>query len=140
MSNPMLQDKLLHENGFSCFAGSAVLHDGLAIAFTYPSGVQYEVPLAYMLTWFDSPHELKERVESSGRLRIIHSRRISDNQVVSVRLSDGQVYLVAYDTVLMACEPLYEYFGGLTDTSKARTKSWWDKHGPVRKTTTTAAS
>ena len=132
-SEAKVRDRLLHKEGFSCFAGSSIRHDGFTIVFSYPSGTQYEVPLAYMLTWFDGPHEVTERVESSGTLRIRRSRRISDNQLISVLLSDGRLYLVAYDTVLMACEPLYEYFGGLTDASKARTKAWWDEHGPVKK-------
>jgi len=48
--------------------------------------------------------------------------------MVRIYLSDGKQHDVPWDTVLMACEPRYEHFGGLTSHSKELTKRW-DEEG-----------
>ena len=118
--------------GSARFARSSVSRNGKSILFEYLSGARYRVPLEYLLEWFDEPHEIQKKVDSLGELRIEKSRRFSNSHFVLVRLSDGRTYYVAADTVLMACEPLYEHFGGLTEKAKGMTRDWWQRHGPFR--------
>ncbi len=130
-SSAIIRDRTLGRQGFSQFTRSAVGTEGQSLYFEYPSGARYRVPLAYLLTWFEEPHEPRKK-ENSADLRVATTRRFSDSQFVLVRLTDGRGYYVAADTVLMACEPRYEHFGGLTPMAQQATKEAWLKLGPFR--------
>ena len=43
-----------------------------------------------------------------------------------VYLDNGEIYDVAWDMILMACEPAYEHFGGLTEDSKEFISRWFE--------------
>jgi len=127
MPAKIIRDKMLSKHGLSRFARSSISRDGKSIVFEYPSGARYRVTLEYLLSWFREPHEQRAPIDTSDP-RIMRSRRFSDSHLVAVYLSDGRVFYVAFDTVLMACEPRYEYFGGLTEESKKKTAEWWQRH------------
>lgn len=126
-----IRDRALVKRGFSPFA-SSVSADGKEFTFVYPSGARYSVPLDCIVAWFQEPHEVRETLRSPGELRILRTRRHFRGYLVRVYLSNGSVYDVKYDTVLMSCEPLYENFGGLTAESKKLTEFWWGRHGAFR--------
>jgi hypothetical protein len=56
----------------------------------------------------------------------LRCRRLDDGSVVRVYLSSGHAVDVVWDTVLMACEPAYEHFGGLTEESRIKTFRYWN--------------
>ena len=56
---------------------------------------------------------------------VLRTRRMIDGSIIRVYLSDGRVFEVPWDTVLMTCEPRYEHFGGLTKKSKAMINNYW---------------
>jgi hypothetical protein len=124
-SREKIRDRTLHKQGFGEFSASSVVSGGKAIAFSYPSGMRYIVPLEYILSWFGSSGRGEEPANAT------RSRRLSGGRLVRVYLSDGKYLDVAWDTVLMACEPLYEHYGGLTQESKALTTRWKPNLGNV---------
>ena len=94
------------------------------LVFAYPSGNCYRVPLDYLLRWYAEPPPHQEGVMAGGDVRVIRSRKISGGHLVRIYLSDGRQLDIAWDVVLMACEPLYEHYGGLTQESKELTRRW----------------
>jgi hypothetical protein len=118
-----IYDQALHKQGFLGFSASSVVSGGKAIAFSYPSGMRYIVPLEYILSWFGGSGRGEEPYSAA------RSRRLSGGHLVRLYLSDGKHVDVAWDTVLMACEPLYEHYCGLTEESKALTKRWKPNFG-----------
>lgn len=121
-----IRDRTLHKQGFGGFSASSVVSGGRAIVFFYPSGSRYTVSLRYILSWFS---ESQQREVPSKAIR---SRRISDDHLVRIYFPNGKFLDVAWDTVLMACEPRYEHYGGLTEESKALTKDWFQKLDSVK--------
>jgi hypothetical protein len=124
----ILKDRELTRYGFGCFASSSIGDQGRAVVFRFPSGAEYKVPLEYLIRWFVMPEQDEE---NDTTLRFVRSRR-RDPHLVRVFLSDGRRYDVAWDTVLMACEPRYEHFGGLTSYFKEIAPRWLESHGPFR--------
>ena len=114
-----VRDRTMQAQGFGSFSASSVDSEENAVTFSYPSGVRYKVPLDYIISWFG------ELAKFKGLDRVIRSRRISNGHVVRVYLSSGSRLDVAWDTVLMACEPLFEHYGGLTDQSRALARNWF---------------
>lgn len=113
----LIKDRTMKSQGFSCFAASSVKEDGLVVEFLYPSGDRYRVSIDYLLQWcIASPHQ--GTVNAVADERAIRSRKISEGHMVRVFMSDGRAFDVAWDVVLMACEPRYEHYGGLTQESK----------------------
>jgi hypothetical protein len=113
-----IRDRTLRKQGFGIFSRSAIAACGKEVAFFYPSGARYIAPIEYVASWFD------ETRPDLNLLVALRSRKIAGGDLVRVYLSDGRYLDVAWDTVLMACEPRYEHYGGLTAASKALTKRW----------------
>jgi hypothetical protein len=84
-----------------------------------------------MLTWFGVLHGgAEEQVAQSGETPVIlRVRTISDGHLARLYLSDGRRIDVAWDTILMACEPRYEHYGGLTEVSRQLTARGTDETG-----------
>jgi hypothetical protein len=119
----MIRDRTMESQGFSRFASSSIKESGRAIDFLYPSGDRYQVPVDYLVQWYGESHD-SEVILTVGDARAIRSRKISDGHMVRVFMSDGSKIDVAWDVVLMACEPRYEHYGGLTQESKALVSRW----------------
>ena len=100
------------------------------LIFRFPCGDTYTVTIADFLLWFRAPHYCRRR----GRLvaweegkpyvppadvQVIGVRKVCRGHAIRVQMGDGTVYDVAWDTVLMACEPRYEWFGGLPEQVKS---------------------
>src|SRR5436305_6136622 len=113
----------MESQGFSRFLSSSIKEDGFVIEFLYPSGDRYRVPIDYLLQWYGGFHHQRKAKAAADR-RAIRSRKISDGHLVRVFMSDGRTFDVAWDVVLMACEPRYEHYGGLTQESKALVSRW----------------
>jgi hypothetical protein len=89
-------------------------------------GLAYQIPVAYLRQWYEGgPHQI---LPEHGALE---ATIIEEGDMLRVRLPDGSVYLVAWDVILMACEPRYVHFGGFTEYSKRTTQKWFDAHGPL---------
>lgn len=125
----MIRDREIGSSGFGEFAAVRSEAQGKFVRFSYPSGAEYRVPTSYLLQWFDQPHYASRKgryVEAGGkspwrgksRLFVTRTRLRDDRHVALVYLSRRFAVEVAWDTVLMACEPRYEHFGGLTAHSR----------------------
>jgi len=123
MIKQILDDNITDLN-FGKFAQCEVIRDGFAICFKYPSQNMYEVEIEKILSWFDSPHYICEsgRIKNwsnnnscitPSKLQVKSIRRVLGGHVLRVYMKDNTVYDVVWDTVLMACEPRYQWFGGL---------------------------
>jgi hypothetical protein len=126
-SGERIMDRTLVKQGLGKFAHSSKSESGKSVLFTYPSGAKYTVPLEFILKWFKSlPGEgADSQVVREDNLPIVlRTRTISDGHIVRVYLSNARQYDVVWDTVLMACEPLYEHYGGLTEQSRELTRRW----------------
>jgi hypothetical protein len=128
ISGLRLTDKNLHKKGFAAFASSGLREGGKVVRFTYPSGVSYDVPVSYIVTWYPD----REQDLSFDELQAIHSRRVMEGLFVRIRFSNGAIVYVGSDIVLMSCEPGFEHFGGFTDLSQTLAEKWFSKAGPFR--------
>lgn len=90
------------------------------------------MPLAYLVEAFEERKEISAGSPRKAE-RALRSRRSQDSRTVRVALDNGEAYTVPWDTVLMACEPQFEYFGGLTLESRAMTQRWLRKVGSFRR-------
>ena len=122
-----LKDKNLHSEGFGELSRTSVAPDRRSVLFEFPSGISYRVPVEYLYCWFN-----EGRPDVPSDLRAVRSRRLIEPKLVRVYFSDGQAHDAAWDTVLMACEPRYEHFGGLTEPSKKLTRKWEAADGRFR--------
>src|ERR1041384_312283 len=118
-------DGTVHLRGFSRFKRSTLLRGGEGVRFVYPSGTAYDVPTGYLVRWFDMPAGHKTRIRAT--------RVIAGGMITRVYLTGGGSVDVAWDTVLMACEPAYEHFGGLTARSQRTTHAAARRYGSLRK-------
>jgi hypothetical protein len=126
-------DRTMARQGFGGFSRSAKSADGREVFLHYPSGAIYRLPLEYALTCCaiyegEEPRPISYR---RTRLRVLRTRTFSDGHSVRLYLTDGSECDIAWDTVLMACEPRYEHYGGLTQESRLVVKRW-SKFGPFR--------
>ena len=129
-------DKDISFSNYATFKECRILDDGSAIRFIMDCGASYIVPLEYLLKWFSRPHYLYEdnklkpwynsKCKDSKPVKIVKCCPILRNGAMKVFLNDNSVYVVAWDTVLMACEKNYEHFGGLTENSKRTVYEWFE--------------
>jgi hypothetical protein len=131
----VLNDAQAHKLGFDRFEGSSVARDGQSVTFTMRSGAKYEMPVQYLVEAFG--HDPDGHGFGSGTsrepARVARSRRLKDSRAVRVVLDNGDGYTVPWDTVLMACEPQFQYFGGLTLKSRSMTEKWLGRVGSFRR-------
>lgn len=120
-----IRDKYVASNGWLTFSASNVINYGKAIRVKYTNGKQYEIPLPYILTW--GCELLTKASRRCSKLRILRTRRVTDSSAISIALNDGLKFQIAWDTVLMFCEPTYEHSGGLTKQFRGLIKSNWQK-------------
>ena len=100
------------------------LDGGKAVRFIYPCGATYDVPILYLVQWFDT---LPRHISKVRTTRVIFNRKLT-----RVYFNNGKSMDVAWDTVLMACEPEYEHFGGLTAESQKQTRAAMVRYGRFR--------
>lgn len=117
-------DKRAGKYGWTTFSRSSVGREGRSVEVEYSNGVRYLIPTAYIIRWGIQGEASKPPRKTARVLRV---RRARKNQVVRVTFTDGTKGDIAWDTVLMACEPRYEHYGGLTRESKALTREWADR-------------
>lgn len=126
-----LLDRTLVRQGFGKFARSSKIENGRSVRFEYPSGARYDIPVEFLVEWFP-----REEAAKAAQRRVLPTvervRTASEGDLVRVHLSDGKVLEVAWDTVLMACEPLYEHYGGLTEESRKLTRAGEERYGSLR--------
>lgn len=126
-----IRDRDISEANYSKFALCEIMRGGLAVCFKYPSGAAYEVDVSDILSWFTTPHYQctsagvknwldKRSYRPPACLRVRAARRVLGGHALRLRMSDDTAYDVAWDTVLMACEPRYEWYGGLPEKVKAK--------------------
>jgi hypothetical protein len=139
MGYARILDKDIYPKNYGSFKHCRIDNQGKTITFVMACGASYSVPLKYFLKWNTYPHYVLRK----GRLRpwdgaptpshegivsFSRCRRTLSNTAVNVYLSNGSVYQVPWDTVLMACEEKYEHFGGLTEESKRIVTGWFAGH------------
>lgn len=135
MATDKLLDKDVKISNYASFEKCDISSDGKTVNFIMTCGSSYFVPLGYFLKWFSCPHYLlsegrliewgeSEHKPDEDDILFATCERILSNTALRVSLSNGAVYDVSWDTVLMACEERYEYFGGLTNESRSIVKKW----------------
>jgi hypothetical protein len=123
-----IKDRTLKKQGFDRFASSSKGANGSCISFRYPSGAKYKVPLEFVLAWFEDTSDKKVEEFLHGPI-VLRTRTFSGGHLARVYLSNGKQHDIAWDTVLMACEPRYEHYGGLTEQSRDLTREWSGRYG-----------
>lgn len=126
--------------GCTQFDSAVPAKDGAALDIVFKSGAAYRIPLNYIEAWFASEPVQSEVLNSvaSGRWKNAVEVRavgasVSDHGLnVDLGLSDGRVLTLIWETVLMACEPRFELFGGETEYSRALTHLYLERHGSLR--------
>ncbi len=121
-----IMDSDIDESNYSVFRRIQIIDDGLVLVFEYPSGDKYSVGLNQIMGWFEGFSPIlnwkKSSNEDNRRLFIEKCDLSHGGHAAIVCLSNGNAYQIAWDTVLMACEPRYEWYGGLPDELKAIVK------------------
>lgn len=126
-----IHDEQITFANYASFQSCEPVRGGKAVKFVMACGNSYTVGLPYLARWFLGPDctaEVSRTSRTSGptsrgpsAIRAIKCRRTLMRTAVRVYLNDGRVYVVPWDTVLMACEKEYEHYGGLTRESKKLT-------------------
>lgn len=122
MATGKILDSAALRLGWASFRTARVLDDGRSILIAFEAGGAYRVEVGYLLKW-----GLPVRPGAgggAGMRRISKARCASGRQRLFVYLDDGSRFEVPWDTVLMACEPRYEHYGGLTEASRQLVKTW----------------
>lgn len=119
--NRLIVDRRAGTEGWTTFSRASVGPEGRSVEVEYSNGVRYLIPAAYIVRWGIQGESSKPPRTTARVLRVRRARR---SQVVRVTFSDGTKGDMVWDTVLMACEPSYEHYGGLTKESRALTREW----------------
>jgi len=137
---PLEKNMILNSNvdgsNYTQFSGCRLKSNGKEVEFNYPSGDSYVVSIEYFCKMYDNiPHYIKQKGKVRSRwiewdpykhafvklrpkeLRFTRCRRSRDHFAVYIYLSNDTAFEVPWDTVLMMCEPRYEWFGGHTERS-----------------------
>ena len=117
----MIFDKNITLNDFASFQKCKILDEGKVIEFQMANGMSYKVQLSKIEKWFlipsgyfdNSKAKLKKDCPGLHNKKIVRIRRILRRSAIRIYLSDHSFYDVAWDAVLMACEPHYEHYGGI---------------------------
>lgn len=130
----VLRDSSLAKRGFGAFSGSSVAEHGQVVEFRYPSGDRYAVPVEYIRSWSERNEDNASGTACAGLKDVtaLRVRRLAEGHLVRIYFADGSRQDIAWDTVLMACEPLYEHFGGLTEKSRNLTAAWCSSEAGFR--------
>jgi hypothetical protein len=137
-----ITDDMIDFSNYANFIDCQIQEDGKCVEFIYANSSKYKVPIEYLVLWFSNPHyhvtnnELVEFNESQHQnskklLRATKWELILAGTAIRLYLGD-LVYEIPWDTVLMASEPKYEHFGGLTDKSKKIVNDWWNNKDRCR--------
>ncbi len=124
-------DSTAEAQGFTDFSRSCVLDSGRKVLVCYRSEASYVISCEYLMKWFETEQVREDR--PGARLQIRKSRVISRGQQIRVWFHDGSIRDINWDSVLMACEPKYEHYGGFTVNSRQVTETWQMREGPFRK-------
>ncbi len=129
-------DKHISFKNFATFKQCQILANGRAIRVIFACGARYDIPVRYVLQWSPHPHymlingELKEWEDGSPHpdvredMLFVKCERIVWRTAIRVSLNNDTLYEIPWDTVLMACEPRYEHFGGWTTDSRKIVDAW----------------
>lgn len=128
----VITDKDTRLLGLNSFSSVVFREDTQVLEFTYRGGKKYDVPLRYFRTWFPAPHEQGHAVSGRGDDVAAAGLVGTGGACAQVVLRSGAAFYVGWDLVLMACEPKYIHYGGLTKESQQNTKRWRGAEGPRR--------
>jgi hypothetical protein len=77
--------------GLSTFEGSSVVNAGRTVRFRFAAGVSYDVPIDFMVSWFDQTQYTRS---SSGWVEARSDDRFPPSPILALRcrrLDDGSV-------------------------------------------------
>ncbi len=117
-----LLDRDIDSSNYATFKNCLITRNGRELEFVFACGMSYDVPLEYVLKWFSKPHytvlngKLKpwngtKHISISQRVKVIKCRRVLQRTAIRIYLNNNTAYDIVWDTVLMACEKLYQHFG-----------------------------
>ena len=124
----IITDRRVGELGFNLFR-KVTIESRKELLVRYFSGAAYRVPCNYLKTLLRGAENAQPSETSCQlqRVRIVRGR-----EMFRLTFSDGLVSTLAWDDILMACEPMYEHFGGFTPAGRKLIQTWNEKHGPFR--------
>ena len=116
-------DKDVSFSNYLRFKKCRLIKELQSVEFIYANGKKYQVPFSEIRKWFKRPHYYlrngvrikfgNQKYKVSKNPKPIRVRRILKGSGVRIYFNDKTACDVAWDTVLMACEPAYEHYGGL---------------------------
>ena len=131
-----ISDAVAGETGLSRFQSVTSHGDRRIVRFQMRSGDTFDVPVPVILTWFDGYEDEQPgailREVSVDDLEMIDAACWVEGRIARVSLNDGRILDVPWDTLLMACEPRFEHYGGLTAASKKLTKRLARNYGSFK--------
>lgn len=139
MSEKILDSNVVDE-GWTVFKNASIEDEGTSMVFEFASGAVYRVPLKVLLGWYDgfrgthnSDSDVKPDLDQQPTA-IVECMLDQETQFNAVRmaLDNGEIYIIAWDVVLMSCEPRYQYFGGFNRASQESTAANFEMFGPFR--------
>lgn len=132
-THTIILDKYITRKNYGIFQKCIIAPSGKSINFIFANGQEYTVSLEYFLKWNRHPHVVyfkNKWINWNASISIDNKnglykkwRRVISNSAVKIYLTNDTAYIIPWDTVLMACEPRYEYYGGLTKESKKIVKN-----------------
>ncbi len=135
----MIEDEDIVERGYTRFNYAAAIENGTSVQFGYDSGAQYIVPLKVILGWYEDSKGEETRIAprdsaAPAPTSIVECSVVDefDRNLVRILLDNEDTYDIAWDVVLMACEPSYEHFGGFTEKKHEQTRRVLETEGPFR--------
>jgi hypothetical protein len=139
-SDGTIRDGTASARGITQFTLAEPSPDGQALEIVLKSGAGYRVPLDYICAWFPAeppaagarPCAVTVAGAPDVRPSIRKATIATFPTTLDLELSDGRSLTLVWETVLMACEPRYEHFGGESDESKELTKQYFDRYGSFR--------
>ncbi|MCD4780547.1 MAG: hypothetical protein K8S27_08385 [Candidatus Omnitrophica bacterium] len=122
MIKKKIYDKDINFSNYGSFKKTILSKDGISITFIFTCNDNYVVKISSLKKWFKSPHYILQEgklINFNRRLhvvkdakKIIKIRCILLRTAIRIYFDNNAVNDVCWDTVLMACEPRYEHYGG----------------------------
>jgi hypothetical protein len=128
VKGPRIYDRDITSKNYSRFKMVKINKKKREVTFILAGGAKYTATVPRIMSWFEAPHYLQRQgrlqdwagpYRKPGSLSVKRSRRVMGGSVVRLYMNDRTAYDVCWDTVLMACEPKYEWYGGFPDYIKA---------------------
>ena len=109
----VITDRRIGEFGFDGFKRVAIEEDGRYLMVTYLGGARYRIPCEYLRGLVSG-----ELPNGADAFRLQRARILRGREVFRAVFSDGRTADFLWEDILVACEPMYEHYGGFHDAQR----------------------